>query len=160
MRQRQNRSRVAYPVQVAAVCFRRVGRTVEFLLVRTSSGRWTFPKGCLEDALSLHEVAALEACEEAGAHGEIDPRPIGVYLHRKESLRGLLSKDVNVVAFLLKVRRAELPLESGRVPRWFDARQARERLSQRRSGEYRKSIEHVLDVALKRIATQHAARIA
>lgn len=160
MHQRRQFARSSYPVQVAAVCFRHVGRTLEFLLVRTSSGRWTFPKGRLEDGLSLHEVAALEAIEEAGARGEVDPRPIGVYLHRKESLRGLISKDVNVVAFLMKVRRAQLPSESGRVPRWFDAREARERLSQRRSGEYRKSIEHVLDAALKRIASHRAARIA
>ncbi|MGH9524050.1 MAG: NUDIX hydrolase [Terriglobales bacterium] len=158
MQTRRNRSDL--PVQVAAVCFRRVAGGAEFLLVRTSSGRWTFPKGRLEDALSLHEVAAMEALEEAGAHGDIDPRPIGVYLHRKESLRGLISKDVNVVAFLMEVSRTNLPSESHRLPRWFSAREARERLSQGRSGHYRKSIDGVLDAALKRIARNRRARIA
>jgi 8-oxo-dGTP pyrophosphatase MutT (NUDIX family) len=160
MQERRHRARSASPVQVAAVCFRHVGHVVEFLLVRTSSGRWTFPKGRLEDALSLPEVAALEAMEEAGAHGEVDPRPVGVYLHRKESLRGLLSKDVNVVAFLMQVSRADLPSESGRVPRWFNARETRERLGQRRSGQYRKTVEIVLDAALKRIARHRPVRIA
>ena len=148
------------PVQVAAVCFRRVGHLPEFLLVRTSSGRWTFPKGRLEEALSLHEVAAMEALEEAGACGFIDPRPIGVYLHRKESLRGLISKDVNVVAFLMQVSRMDLPAESHRLPRWFTARETRQRLAQGRSGHYRKSLDGVLDAALKRIARERRARIA
>jgi hypothetical protein len=34
------------PLQVAAVCFRRTGAAVEFLLVNTNGGnKWTFPKG-------------------------------------------------------------------------------------------------------------------
>ena len=36
----------ALPLQVAAVCYRRRGPSVEFLLVNTNGGnKWTFPKG-------------------------------------------------------------------------------------------------------------------
>lgn len=157
---RNRRRDTDLPVQVAAVCFRRIGRKIEFLLVRTSSGRWTFPKGRLEDALTLHQVAELEAREEAGAHGQIDSRPIGVYLHRKESLRGLISKEVNVVAFLLQVARTTPPTESYRVPRWFGPQEARERLSRGRSGHYLKSVECVLDAAMKRIVRPRRVRVA
>ena len=104
-------TREATPVQVAAVCYRHDAGSTEFLLVRTSSGRWTFPKGRLEDGLSYAEVAALEAFEEGGVEGKVHPRPVGKYLHRKESLRGA-SKDVTVLAFILEVRKSALPAES------------------------------------------------
>ena len=48
------------PVQVAAVCYRLDGPSVEFLLVNTSSGKWTFPKGRLCPSLSPSESAAAK----------------------------------------------------------------------------------------------------
>jgi 8-oxo-dGTP pyrophosphatase MutT (NUDIX family) len=148
------------PLQVAAVCYRRTGRWVEFLLVRTSSGRWTFPKGRIEDALSLPDVAAMEALEEAGAVGDVNPRPIGTYLHRKESLRGCTTKDVTVVTFLMAVESTDVPAESGRRPRWFSVKEARERLAVGRRGHYRAGIETVIEAALRRIERDHSALIA
>jgi len=59
-------TREATPIQVAAVCYCRKAGSTRFLLVRTTSGRWTFPKGRLEDGLSRAQVAALEAFEEGG----------------------------------------------------------------------------------------------
>src|SRR5438132_1564227 len=52
--------------QVAAVCYRIRGSNIEFLLVQTRGGRWTFPKGGVEPALTHAQAAALEAYEEAG----------------------------------------------------------------------------------------------
>ena len=108
MRKPQGRicTRKATPVQVAAICYSRKAGSPRFLLVRTSSGRWTFPKGRLEDGLSRVQVAALEAFEEGDVDGKVDPRPIGSYLHRKESLRGYRSKDVTVLAFLLEAKKS------------------------------------------------------
>ena len=38
----------ALPLQVAAVCYRRRGPSIEFLLVNTNGGnKWTFPKAIL-----------------------------------------------------------------------------------------------------------------
>lgn len=156
MRNRSNSS----ALQVAAVCYRQTGTWIEFLLVRTSSGRWTFPKGRIENHLALSEVAALEAFEEAGAGGEVDPRPLGTYTHRKQSLRGHLSKNVTVVGFLMRVKKTSLPMESHRAPRWFSLRRARERLAQGRRGPYRREIETILEAALMRIETNHSALIA
>jgi 8-oxo-dGTP pyrophosphatase MutT (NUDIX family) len=147
--------RRAMPMQVAAVCYRQQGGVPRFLLVRTSSGRWTFPKGRLEEGLSHSEVAALEAFEEGGVQGKVDPRPIGRYLHRKESLR-LRGMDITVIAFLLEVTIADLPSESHRTPRWFDAAEAKLRLADRRSGKYRRGMERVFDCALRQIARQQS----
>ena len=145
----------ATPVQVAAVCYRHDAGSTKFLLVRTSSGRWTFPKGRLEDGLSLAEVAALEAFEEGGVEGKVHPRPVGKYLHRKESLRGA-SKDVTVLAFILEVKKSALPAESHRTPRWFSAAEAKLRLANRRPEKYLRGMERVFDSALQQIARKHS----
>jgi 8-oxo-dGTP pyrophosphatase MutT (NUDIX family) len=147
--------REATPVQVAAVCYRHEAGSPRFLLVRTSSGRWTFPKGRQEDGLSHAEVAALEAFEEGGVEGEVHPRPVGKYLHRKESLRGE-SKEVTVLAFTLEVKKSSLPAESHRTPRWFSAAEAKRRLANRRSEKYLRGMERVFDSALQRIARKHS----
>ena len=143
------------PVQVAAVCYRHDAGSTKFLLVRTSSGRWTFPKGRLEDGLSHAEVAALEAFEEGGVEGKVHPRPVGTYLHRKESLRGA-SKDVTVLAFILEVKKSALPAESHRTPRWFSATEAKLRLANRRPEKYLRGMERVFDSALQQIARKHS----
>jgi 8-oxo-dGTP pyrophosphatase MutT (NUDIX family) len=75
------------PVQVAAVCYRLSGSSVEFLLVNTSSGKWTFPKGRLCPALSPSESAAREAWEEAGVHGRIEETHFAHYLDTKARFR-------------------------------------------------------------------------
>jgi 8-oxo-dGTP pyrophosphatase MutT (NUDIX family) len=151
-------SRETMPVQVAAVCYRQQEGSPRFLLVRTRSGRWTFPKGRLEEGLSHPQVAALEAFEEGGVEGRVDPRPLGRYLHRKESLRGLGSKEVVVIAFLLEVKTSDLPSESHRTPRWFSAGEAKLRLADRRIEKYRRGMERVFDSALRQIARRHSQR--
>ena len=51
-------SRFALPLQVAAVCYRRVNSHAEFLLVHTNGGnKWTFPKGAPEPRLSHSQAA-------------------------------------------------------------------------------------------------------
>lgn len=156
--QRRICTREAAPLQVAAICYRQQAGSTRFLLVRTTSGRWTFPKGRLEDGLSHAAVAALEAFEEGGVDGRVDPRPIGTYLHRKQSLRGYRSKDVTVLAFLMEVKKSALPAESHRTPRWFTSSDAKHRLAQGRRTNYLHSIEHVFDSALQKIARKHSQR--
>src|SRR5579884_4436319 len=68
------------PLQVAAVCYRKSGDSIEFLLVKTSGGeRWTFPKGATARRLSHSEAAEREALEEAGAVGVIEPEHFHLY---------------------------------------------------------------------------------
>ena len=146
-----HRRGAAAPFQVAAVCFRRDGNSIEFLLVRTSSGRWTFPKGHREPGLSNAEVAALEAFEEGGVEGRVYSHPVGSYVHRKQSLKGFGSRDLTVLAFLLEVKNSYRCSESHRRPRWLTANDAKDRLAQDRSPKYRRSIERVFDSAIHKI---------
>src|SRR5271169_6061781 len=71
--------------KVAAVCYRVAGNGIEFLLVRTGSGHWTFPKGSAEPGLTHAQAAALEAFEEAGVPGRMEEAWFARYVRRKSS---------------------------------------------------------------------------
>jgi 8-oxo-dGTP pyrophosphatase MutT (NUDIX family) len=141
------------PLQVAAVCFRRQGSAVEFLLVNTNGGnKWTFPKGSIDAHLSHSQAAEREAAEEAGALGTIEPRHFHLYLHSKGVFwqPGGVQEFV-VKAFLMEVhqmRRADEPM---RNPTWFSPEDARRRLSKGREVKYAHEMEAVIDRALERI---------
>src|SRR5271170_8474392 len=108
------------PLQVAAICYRKRGATVEFLLVNTNgANKWTFPKGSPEAGLSHSQAAQREAAEEAGALGTIEPRHFHLYIHSKGVFwqAGGVQEFV-VKAFLMEIhdlRRADEPL---RHPTW------------------------------------------
>ena len=135
--------------QVAAVCYRRSGDTLEFLLVQTRGGRWTFPKGGVEPGLTHAQTAALEAFEEAGVHGRMEEQPFARYLHHK---RGKSSKrELMVQAHLCEVMRLCRPQEAGRNRTWFSAEKAKQQLRQDRALEHGKAMARVVDRAVSRI---------
>src|SRR5882672_7445208 len=74
--------------QVAAVCYRVRKSGIEFLLVQTRGGRWTFPKGSAEPGLTHAQAAALEAFEEAGAHGRMEEASFTRYVRCKRGSAG------------------------------------------------------------------------
>ena len=48
------------------VVFRRVGEDVEILMIQDRLGRWTIPKGHVEEGESLEQTALREVAEETG----------------------------------------------------------------------------------------------
>jgi len=53
-------------------------------MVTSRSGkRWVFPKGVIEPGHTPGEAALIEAWEEAGVVGTLDPEPIGNYVYDK-----------------------------------------------------------------------------
>jgi 8-oxo-dGTP pyrophosphatase MutT (NUDIX family) len=146
------------PLQVAAVCYRRRGSSIEFLLVNTNGGnKWTFPKGCTEARLSHSQAAACEALEEAGAVGVIEPRHFHLYLHSKGVFwqpSGV--QEFVVKAFLLEVTHTRQPGESMRNPTWFGAPEARKMLAKGREVKYAAELQAVIDRALDRIEPEKA----
>ena len=149
----------ALPLQVAAVCYRRRGPPVEFLLVNTNGGnKWTFPKGDPELSLSHRKAAEREAWEEAGVQGTLDSRHLCLYIHSK----GVFWKPPGVreyviKAFLLEVRRQESPEETTRNPTWFSADEAKNILAKGREVKYARELQTVIDRAVEKIAAAKAA---
>ena len=133
--------------KVAAVCYRVGNRGIEFLLVQTGSGRWTFPKGNVEPGLSHAQAAAIEAFEEAGAHGRIEEVAFTQYVRRsKGSSRGLV-----INAHLCEVLRLEEPQEAHRMPTWFSPRQAKRALQTDRKAKNGAGMARVVDEAVLRV---------
>lgn len=146
-------SRTGMPVQVAAVCYRIRGLSLEFLLVNTSAGKWTFPKGRIEPSLSGSESAAREALEEAGARGRIEEAHFGWYIDTKRALgHDNQTREIVVAAYMFEVRSTVSPEEGDRNPTWFTPQQAKKRLGERRAPKYSGQLATLVDAAVKRIA--------
>jgi 8-oxo-dGTP pyrophosphatase MutT (NUDIX family) len=143
----------ALPLQVAAVCYRRRGDNIEFLLVNTNGGhKWTFPKGATERTMSHSQAAAQEALEEAGVRGIVEPKHFHLYLYSK----GVFWKppgvrEFVVKAFLMEVAEGNYPHEADRNPTWFSPEEARKILAKGREMKYAKEIQAVVDRALEHI---------
>jgi 8-oxo-dGTP pyrophosphatase MutT (NUDIX family) len=148
----------ALPLQVAAVCYRRRGASVEFLLVNTNGGgKWTFPKGDPDSSLSHSKAAEREAWEEAGVEGIIEPRHFHLYIHSK----GVFWKppgvrEFVVKAFLLEVAHIGQPDEPTRNPTWFAPDEAKKILAKGREVKYAHELQAVIDRAMDRIAAAKA----
>ena len=63
----------AIPVQKGRVC----------MVTSRSGRRWVFPKGQIDPGHTPSEAALLEAWEEAGVVGALDPDPVGSYVYEK-----------------------------------------------------------------------------
>lgn len=136
--------------KVAAVCYRVRHNQIEFLLVQTRAGRWTFPKGSAEPGLTHAQAAALEAFEEAGVHGRIEEAAFTRYIHRnRRSTRQSSRTTVN--AHLCEVSRLEPAQESYRNPNWFVSQKAKDQLRRGRAEECGSELARVVDRAAARI---------
>lgn len=148
IRQAWRRWRGSERTVVAAVCYRVLpDGEIEFLLVRTRSGRWTFPKGGIDGDPSAAAAAAREAYEEAGVLGRVELRSFAGYLHAKGG------RVVHrVAAHLCEVLRQEKPSESYRAPTWFSPDKAKRRLREHRREAYGNELERIVDSAVSRLS--------
>jgi len=93
------------------------------LMIKDRYGRWTFPKGQIEEG-ETPEVAALrEVREETGVSGEIE-RSLGrVHYHYTLDER-VISKTVHY--FLVRSERVDLVPQLSEIveARWFESREA------------------------------------
>ena len=141
--------------QVAAVCYQISKRGLEFLLVRTRNGRWTFPKGSVESGLTHAQAAALEAFEEAGVHGRIEEAAFARYLRIKpiNPGRDRHAPQIEIVinAHLCEVSRLAAPQEADRHPTWFLAEKAKRKLREDREADYGDGLARIVDRAVARI---------
>ena len=133
--------------QVAAVCYRIRKRKLEFLLVRTRKGRWTFPKGGVIHGLTHAQSAALEAFEEAGVHGRIEETSFTSYTLRRRAN----SSEAVIHAHLCEVLRLDTPQEANRTPTWFPPEQTQACLRERRAFDDARALTGVVERAVFRI---------
>jgi 8-oxo-dGTP pyrophosphatase MutT (NUDIX family) len=137
--------------KVAAVCYRMHASGIQFLLVQTRRGRWTFPKGHVEPGLTHAQAAALEAFEEAGVHGRIEEASFARYVDYKHHHSSFAS--IRVSAHLCEVSRLESP-PPGRNRTWFSVEKAKQRLREKRKPDHSASLVRVVDRAVAHVRRQ------
>ena len=138
--------------QVAAVCYRLRGRDIEFLLVQTRKGRWTFPKGSAMPGLTHAQAAALEAFEEAGVHGRMEEASFTRYIQPKRgNMQRSVVTELAVSAHLCEVMRLGPPQEFNRNPTWFPAEKTKRRLREDREPDFGAELARVVDRAINRV---------
>jgi 8-oxo-dGTP pyrophosphatase MutT (NUDIX family) len=94
-------------------------------VVTSRSGkRWVIPKGCMEPGKTAGEVALMEAWEEAGLTGVLDPEPVGSYVYEKAGA------TCHVIVFLMRVTSVadDWPERTARERSWLTFAQAQKRL--------------------------------
>jgi 8-oxo-dGTP pyrophosphatase MutT (NUDIX family) len=138
--------------QVAAVCYRVRKDEIQFLLVQTRNGRWTFPKGSAEPGLTHAQAAALEAFEEAGVHGRMEEAAFAEYIrHKGGNVRSSALTELSFSAHLCEVRRLDPPQESNRNRTWFSVADTKQNLREDRDRDYGAKLARVVDRAVSRI---------
>ena len=110
----------------------RVTRGAEILLLTSRrTRRWVIPKGWPMRARKPHEVAAIEAQEEAGLLGKIDKRKLGSYQYLKRLKNGATALcKVDVFPLSVARQRKSWPEKGERLTRWFSYKAAAERVSE------------------------------
>jgi 8-oxo-dGTP pyrophosphatase MutT (NUDIX family) len=139
--------------RVAAVCYRLADGSVQFKLVRTKGGYWTFPKGHIEEGEPPWRAAQREALEEAGVRGSIASEPLMMFPHEKRAPDGR-RMELIVTAYLLHVESESGTPEPGRDPAWFPPEQAKQKLAEKRSPRYRQAYGNVIEEACRRLGPE------
>lgn len=110
------RQAAAIPVREDRVC-----------LVTSSSGRrWVVPKGQIDPGHTAGEAALVEAWEEAGLVGALDPDPLGSYAYEK------LGRELHVIVYRMAVTevRDEWPERALRTRAWVTLDDALDRIDE------------------------------
>ena len=139
------------PQQAAAICYRHDVSGLQFLLVRTMDDRWTFPEGNIEPGQTEIEAAEMEAYEEAGVFGIVDEKPLVTYRYAKAPRGAPRSKEISVVAFLLRVRQSFPPRETYRMPEWFSSERTLQALAENRHSEDAQELTRVIHLAVHKL---------
>ena len=110
----------------------RNGDLAVMLVTSRETGRWVIPKGWPEKKLKGHQVAALEAYEEAGLIGEVAVKPIATFVYAKR-LGETERKRCRVAVFLFAVHQEleDWPEKDQRKREWTTPKQAAARVSEK-----------------------------
>ena len=106
--------------QVAALPYRRLSSGITELLLLTSrqTSRFVIPKGWRMKRRADAEAAELEAEQEAGVKGRIDPTPLGTYRYWKRLVDAFVPITVVVYGLEVDAESADWKEQRERQRKW------------------------------------------
>lgn len=112
--------------QFGALCWRMLGDEVQVMLVTSRRRkRWILPKGWPMDGATPAEAAELEAWEEGGVTGHVEPICLGIFSYVKELTDSeQLPCVVAVFPVRVKKQHAEWPEQKQRRRKWMSLKEA------------------------------------
>jgi 8-oxo-dGTP pyrophosphatase MutT (NUDIX family) len=112
--------------QYAALPYRKKNGAVQVMLVTSrETRRWIIPKGWPIAGVKPHNLAALEAMEEAGLVGKIGEQPIGSFHYDKKRGDGsIVNCTVDTFALEVEQQMPAWPEQDQRQTQWFDPEDA------------------------------------
>ncbi len=124
------------------VCLREKGGLLEVLMVKSSKGRWIFPKGGVKEGETAFEAALRETLEESGWEGT----------KGSMSPLGQISKEDEIIdLFWISDLRRKSDGEPDREPTWLPLSEARLLIRQEQPAEQGKSMSAAINVLLTRM---------
>ncbi|MBX3519133.1 MAG: NUDIX hydrolase [Xanthobacteraceae bacterium] len=95
------------------------------LVTSRETRRWIIPKGWPIEGVAPHNLAALEAMEEAGLLGKIGSKPIGTYRYDKKRSDGsIVNCTVDTFALEVEQQMPAWPEQDERKTQWFSPEEA------------------------------------
>jgi 8-oxo-dGTP pyrophosphatase MutT (NUDIX family) len=96
------------------------------MVTSSSRRRWVFPKGQIDPGHTPGQTALLEAWEEAGLVGTLDPEPVGNYVYEK------FDRPHHVLVYRMRVieARDDWPERGLRDREWVSVDEAIERVEE------------------------------
>jgi 8-oxo-dGTP pyrophosphatase MutT (NUDIX family) len=101
------------------------------LVTSRETRRWIVPKGWPISGVEPHNLAALEAMEEAGVTGKVEDEPIGTYRYEKKRSDGtIVMCTVDTFALKVEERMPTWPEQDERKTKWFVPEEAAEQVQE------------------------------
>jgi len=112
--------------QYAALPFVCLADRIEVCLITSrATGRWIIPKGWPQEGLAPHELAALEAFEEAGLKGSTGTEPVGRFRYMKQLEDGFSIRcNVGVYPMQVHYQTLDWPERTQRRLLWVKLKKA------------------------------------
>jgi 8-oxo-dGTP pyrophosphatase MutT (NUDIX family) len=120
-------ARKGHPIhQVAALPYRQpYPGAVEFLLLTSrNTRRFLIPKGWQMKGKTPQQAAALEAKQEAGVIGRVDPTPVGAYQYWKRMKNAFVPIHVTVYALEVEAELSDWKERRQRQRKWLTSHEA------------------------------------
>jgi len=118
--------------QVAALPFIFVKKDLLICLITSrETNRWIIPKGWPKTNVANHQMAEIEAQQEAGLHGPISKSYLGTYIYKKK-LHTFASVMCKVEVYPLHVTEQDItwPEKDQREIAWFTQEQAAQQVDE------------------------------